>query len=328
VKAGTIEGVAGFSFGLPPLDWDDRQKKLDGHFLQSRAWAIFQAALGRQVLWAQGEDWSWLGALRRSRGIKYFSLAYGPTVAGFLTEPLESLREAGRQLGADFVRFEPVGGFDSAELQRHARYFGQVQPQHTLVLDLDRTEAELRSGLAASNRNRINTASKRGLQFSIEQTPASGQLFLNLLHATSERAGFNMYPDEYYQSMFDSLMPEGSVKLFMAHHEEQLVAAAVGFDYNGTRYYAHAAADQQLNKQYKAAVPLVWYMISDAFHQGYRAFDFWGVAPDDNPNHPWAGFTSFKKSFGGRVVAYAGTWDMPLKPLKYQLYRMAKRFLS
>ena len=328
MKAEIIEGSAGFSLGLPSLDWDDYQKKLGGHFLQSRAWAIFQAALGRQVLWARGGDWSWLGAVRRSRGIKYFSIAYGPTVAGSLTEPLESLRKADRHLGADFVRFEPMGGFDSAELQQQARYFGEVQPQHTLVLDLDRSEAELRSSVSAGNRNLINTTSKRGLRFSIEQTPARGQQFLKLLHATSERAGFNMYPDEYYQRMFDSLIPEGSVKLFLARHEDQLVAAAVGFDYNGTRYYAHAAADQQLNKQYKAAVPLVWYMISDALHQGYRAFDFWGVAADDNPAHPWAGFTRFKKSFGGRIVVYAGTWDMPLKPLKYKLYRVAKRFLS
>jgi len=42
-------------------------------------------------------------------------------------------------------------------------------------------------------------------------------------------------------------------------------------------------------------------MITDAKAkpQGLTAFDYGGVAPDDQPDHPWAGATRFKKSPGG-----------------------------
>ena len=38
-------------------------------------------------------------------------------------------------------------------------------------------------------------------------------------------------------------------------------------------------------------------------------------------NHPWAGFTKFKRSFGGHDVTFAGAWDLPLQHSRYWLYR-------
>ena len=43
-------------------------------------------------------------------------------------------------------------------------------------------------------------------------------------------------------------------------------------------------------------------MIIDAKHNGRKKFDFWGVTTSEDPNHPWYGFTKFKKSFGGELV--------------------------
>jgi lipid II:glycine glycyltransferase (peptidoglycan interpeptide bridge formation enzyme) len=49
------------------------------------------------------------------------------------------------------------------------------------------------------------------------------------------------------------------------------------------------------------------------------------VAPEDQPNHKWAGFTAFKKSFGGREVTYPGTWDLPVKKVRYGAYQLARK---
>jgi lipid II:glycine glycyltransferase (peptidoglycan interpeptide bridge formation enzyme) len=57
--------------------------------------------------------------------------------------------------------------------------------------------------------------------------------------------------------------------------------------------------------------------------RGSQLIDLYGIAPDDaGPRHPWAGFSAFKKKFGGQVVEYAGTWDLPLTN-KYRIYRTA-----
>jgi lipid II:glycine glycyltransferase (peptidoglycan interpeptide bridge formation enzyme) len=64
-------------------------------------------------------------------------------------------------------------------------------------------------------------------------------------------------------------------------------------------------------------VPLLWQLISDARHAGAHTFDFWGIAPTDNSDDKRAGYTRFKRSFGGQVKEYAGTSDLPIHAVKY-----------
>jgi lipid II:glycine glycyltransferase (peptidoglycan interpeptide bridge formation enzyme) len=64
-------------------------------------------------------------------------------------------------------------------------------------------------------------------------------------------------------------------------------------------------------------------MIFDAKARGKQHFDYYGVAPPHAPKtHKWAGFSQFKRSFGGREVEYAGTWEIPIKLARYQAYRL------
>ena len=71
---------------------------------------------------------------------------------------------------------------------------------------------------------------------------------------------------------------------------------------------------------------LLWQLISDARHAGAHTFDFWAIAPTDYSDHKRAGYTRFKRSFGGQVKEYAGMWDLPIHAVKYSLYRAAKTF--
>ena len=109
------------------------------------------------------------------------------------------------------------------------------------------------------------------------------------------------------------------------------VAAALCFDFPGTRYYAHAVSDPETARRLQAAAPLVWRMILDARESGARAIRLLGhharrtgrrrCAP-----HPWDGFSQFKRSFGGEAVERAGTWDLGVRSLRHSLYRAAVRF--
>ena len=104
----------------------------------------------------------------------------------------------------------------------------------------------------------------------------------------------------------------------------QVIAAALVYDYDGVRYYAHAAADYE-HRKLRAGTVLLVQMILDAARAGQQTFDFWGITTSTDPEHPWAGFTQYKKSFGGRQVDYAGTWDLPLNKHKYQLYKTLRQ---
>ena len=116
------------------------------------------------------------------------------------------------------------------------------------------------------------------------------------------------------------MIGQGVASYYIATVENSPASISLIFDWGDTRYYTHTGNDQVLNRQYKAAVSNVWQMILDAKAAGLKHFDFWGIAPPDEPNHPWAGISGFKHGFGGEVVANIGTYDIPLNKAKYKLY--------
>jgi len=305
-------------------DWEQLQRQLGAHFLQSDRWAEFQESVGEVPIQIAGDDggWSCQGFFHKSGGFSYLYCPYGPTVqaAGKLAEVANEWKNQ----SVDFVRFEPMGGVDEDEVKIiGAKSSIEIQPSHTVIVDLTKDEEALRSDLSSGHRNAVNGADRRGLAF---REGGQGDLptLLELLHKTAGRQGFRPHPDEYYRKMTDALMPAGAAKIYLAEAGGQAVAGAVVFDYNGTRMYAHAASDPE-TRQLQAAVPLVWHMMTEAKIAGLQKFDLWGVAPAGAASsHPWAGFSQFKRAFGGQEVRYAGTWDLPLKPARYQAYRAAR----
>lgn len=275
-------------------------------------------------------DWSWVGFVQQGTGVRYLYLPYGPTARDGLEAAIESAVGAARSLGLDFLRFEPCGSAasEAALARARARRVKPVQPQHTWVLDLDADEEALRAGLERGHRSRVNAAPRKGVEVRVSEDPhADVGRFLELMRRTTERAGFVAHPDDYYRAMVRVLASSGAARLYVAEKDGRAVSAAISFEHPraGTRYYAHAAADQEVNRKVGASVALVWRMILDARASGYRLFDFWGVAPEGEPDHPWASISHFKRSFGGRPVDRLGTWEIPLNLIKYTLYRAARQ---
>ena len=103
----------------------------------------------------------------------------------------------------------------------------------------------------------------------------------------------------------------------------KIISASLFFDdlENKTRFYMQSATDSDY-KKLPATVGLLTASIFDAKEKGLKFFDFWGIAPENAPpTHPWAGFTAFKKSFGGFARDYSGTFDLALNKKKYALYK-------
>jgi lipid II:glycine glycyltransferase (peptidoglycan interpeptide bridge formation enzyme) len=132
--------------------------------------------------------------------------------------------------------------------------------------------------------------------------------------------GIHTHSDSYFQAQAKALFPTGEAKLFYVTYEDKPIAASVVFDDATTRYYIHAGSNDAYRKL-SAGTALLAYMIIDAKRHDKTSFDLYGIAPNNDPTHPWAGFTKFKKSFGGTPLTYVGAWDLPLIKLQYLLYR-------
>jgi FemAB family. len=59
---------------------------------------------------------------------------------------------------------------------------------------------------------------------------------------------------------------------------------------------------------------------------GARSLDLWSVAePGDDAPAEWAGFSAFKRRFGGRPVRHVGTFDFVTDPFWYPVRDLRER---
>ncbi|HEY8474581.1 MAG TPA: peptidoglycan bridge formation glycyltransferase FemA/FemB family protein [Natronosporangium sp.] len=296
-----------------PPDWDDALFAVDGHFLQSSHWFAFQTALDRPTFFGRGDGWS-CAAYLEAGGARLYA-PYGPTVTGpgGLGGALAALVELAGEVGAERVRVEPFGAESDPAAELTGRGFQRnpkdYQPSLTWVRNLRCTREELLRGMYKANRQRYRTAANRGLSFHTSTDPADVDVFVEMVHVVAERTGITPHRDDYYRTMARAMMPRGAMTLYLAEHEQQPVAGVLVFDSPTVRYTVHSGSFPVARKLH-AASPLRTQIMLDAHAAGQRWLDFWGVAPPDQPEHRWAGFTRFKQSFGGDYLRYAGTWEL------------------
>ncbi len=303
------------------------------YFLQGPQWADFQRSLGRTVHEQSGPGWSFLAVEEANPAGKLLYAPYGPVAASLpaFDAALAALTDLARSCGAVFVRIEPVdAGLAAPGAAALLRGRGlqpapvNQQPELSWIVDLDRDFKDVLADMKPVNRNLYRNIHKKGVTFRSSQDPAEISVLLEFLHMTAARNGFKPQSDEYLGQVARSLMPAGAATLFIAELEGAPIAAALAYDSADTRTYAHAALDDT-HRKLSAGIPLLVTLMADAREKGLKHVDLWGVAPEDQPDHKWAGFTAFKKSFGGRQVAYAGTWDLPVRKLRYAGYQLARR---
>lgn len=302
-------------------------------FLQTPAWAAVQRSLGRRVHEQSGPGWSFLAIEEKNPAGKVIYAPYGPVAESVeaFDAATAALVALARKVHAVFVRMEPAAsGFTASDAGPLLRARGMrpapvnQQPELSWIVDLDGDFKEVLAGMKPTNRNLYRNIHKKGVTFRASQDPADIRILLHFLHLTAARNGFKPQSDEYLTQVAASLLPAGSGTLFIAELEGEPIAAAFAYDSADTRVYAHAALDDT-HRKLSAGIPLLVTLMADAKEKGLKHVDLWGVAPEDQPDHKWAGFTAFKKSFGGREVSYPGTWDLPVNKLRYGAYQLARK---
>lgn len=300
--------------------------------LQSAAWADFQRALGKKVFSGSGDGFSFLAIREKTPLGSFLYVPFGPAAGDLagLRRSLDALAALAAAERAHYVRVEPASTDLCPSAASVLAGLGltkaptDVQPKLTWVVDLAQDEKAILGGMRSTSRGLYQNIRKKGVTFEISENPADIPVLLAFLHQVSERAAFRAQSDDYLAQAAQILMPAGNAKLFIARLGGEPIAAALSYDTGTTRVYAHAAADEA-HRSLNAGVPLVVTMMMDAKSSGMTRFDMWGVSAEDQPEHPWAGFSRFKRSFGGFEVEHPGSWDLPVNPLMYRAYTMARR---
>jgi lipid II:glycine glycyltransferase (peptidoglycan interpeptide bridge formation enzyme) len=240
------------------------------------------------------------------------------------------MQDYGRQLNASWLSLEPVGQnlavkdikqvlnqFKARVAARHR------EPDLTRIIDLSPDPGDLLTTISQSTRSFIRKNQReKFVSFKTSTNPDDILIFTQMLNVIAKRQNIYFYSDEYFKKQAQVLMPAGAMFLEIAIFEGQPVASALFHDYGQVSNYTYAGSLPQA-RQTNASALLLWQAMLNAKQRGIKKMDLYGIAPEAAPaSHPWAGFTSFKAKFGGRVVQLAGTWDFPLNN-RYRLYRTA-----
>jgi lipid II:glycine glycyltransferase (peptidoglycan interpeptide bridge formation enzyme) len=244
---------------------------------------------------------------------------------------LQYIRKTLTSLNTHYIRFDPLI-IESPENNRLLHELGLlqgatfVQPEHTILLDLRKTEEELLTAMSKTTRYDIKRGQKDGIRITSSVEASDFDIFWKMFYETVKRQKFVAYSKSYYQKQLECLKENGNYKIYIAYDAETPLAAALVASDEGCSYYLHAGrAQSKLDGAKYAPKVLLWQAIIDAKERGKRRFNLYGIAKnDEDPNDPWYGLSAFKKSFGGYTLSYVGSLDFPVT-VQYWLIRLFEK---
>lgn len=306
---------------------------------QSLGWKNYQEALGRETrLYIAEED----GRIEASALVIIDRTAFGLSTWDVPRGPIERVGSKQWEVGSFLLKqiaqdakkdrcitlyFSPI-----QENPLPTAYFPlptsssprHEQPSATRILDLTLSDEEILAQMHPKGRYNIHVAEKHGVR--VERSDDAGA-FHALLTSTAARDGFTVSPKRHYEA-FLKFVP--GVFLLFAYEQNgsEPIAGLLGVIYGHTGIYYYGASSYE-HRALMAPFLLQWEAMRLCKAASCRSYDLLGIAPPDaEPDHPWAGISSFKAKFGGQAVVYPPEQQIVLRPGAKTLLSAKRRLLG
>jgi lipid II:glycine glycyltransferase (peptidoglycan interpeptide bridge formation enzyme) len=310
-----------------------------GNFLQSDFWGRFKTKFGWKTYsfsleFESGEKMPLLVLYKTV--LRIFNFAYVPwgplfppsVSCGNYKETLVELsQKLQKELPPDcaFIRYDlPIIIEKDIPIQLGAPFSQakNVQCPHTVILDLRKSTDEILSQMKSKWRYNIRLGNKKVAVKKCGHERLDE--FYLLLKETAKRDKISLHSHSYYETLLSDSDESNDVRLYLAEHEGATIAGIVTLFRKKEAVYLYGASSSQ-HRNLMAPYALQWQAILDAKEAGCETYDFFGIAPDDNPRHPMHGLYFFKTGFGGSIVHRPGCVDFSYKPLAALLFRILEK---
>ncbi|MDR0462818.1 MAG: peptidoglycan bridge formation glycyltransferase FemA/FemB family protein [Pseudomonadales bacterium] len=316
--------------------WEDfLWTHLEASFLQSWSWGEFQKKIGHEI-WRQGfyrgdklVGVMLLASEPAKRG-KYLTVPGGPIIdwndEELRRKVVEEMKRIGKESESVFVRVRPQLE-ETDESKKIFANLGFVKaPMHlhaelTHRLDLTKSADELLIAMRKNTRSEIKKAGKLGIEVRETKDPEAIKKFYEIQLETAKRQNFTPFGEQYLTEQFAVLAAKNEVVLYESFYEGELLAQAFVIFYHNEAVY-HYGTGTLLGRKHPGAYLIQWMAIQEAQRRGMKIYNFWGVAPEGNSEHRFAGLSLFKRGFGGDDYAYLSAQDLVVEPLKYKMVHL------
>ena len=310
--------------------------KLVSHIIQSWEWGEFRKKAGI--------DLTRIGHFEGNRLTFAYQLTFHAvpffknTIGYFPKGPMpnekiiETLKEVGEQKNAAFIKIEPNVTCDpQVDTGSQLRTLGLVTSKKSLftkynfLIDLTKSEDELLASMHPKTRYNIGVAQRKNVQIYQSTNADDFETYLKLYFETTKRQRYFGHTPTYHRLLWETLMPAGMAKLFVAKYMNKPLVVWMLFNFGQTLYYPYGGSSPEY-KEVMASNLVAWEAIRFGKKMGLKVFDMWGALPPNvKESHQWYGFHRFKAGYGPIHIEYIGTYDLVLKPHLYNILNAADK---
>jgi len=261
---------------------------------------------------------------------KYVHLRHGPLFIEYKKEYIDFLlsylEERAKKTGFSFIRLSPLIPSEKGSEIFSKKKFRDAQihrmdAEVCWILPLDISEEEILKNMRKSHRYLIKKSLSSGVRIERTQNLNKIKLFLPLYKKLAHKKHFVAHGG--VSEEFEVFVKNNQAELFLAYFENKVISGALIDFVDGMAIYRHSASDD-LYRHIPAMYLLQWEVIKEAKRRKMKAYNFWGIAPDDNPRHPWKGVSLFKTGFGGEKREFMHGKDYVLSWKYWLIYALER----
>ncbi len=315
------------------------------NFQQSLEWGNVKTNWIKEVILSEDDDGNIRGSLCVwIRKIPIFgNLMYsarGPVCDITNKEILKDIKDGTDLLAKKYkafaIRMEPDIEKSNDEYRKIAEELGykikddskdfkdEIQPRFVFRLDLrGKTKDDIFKEFHQKTRYNVRYAIKKGVVIK-EGTRDDLKAFHDIMIETGKRDEFGIRSLEYFEKMYDELVPFGHMKLLLAYYEDKPIAGIIPIIYGNKVWYLYGASSNS-HRNLMPNYLLQWTMIQEAIDLGADMYDFRGVAGVVDESHPQYGLYRFKKGFNAVFTEFIGEVYISYKPLVHKAYKFSEK---
>ena len=308
------------------MTWGEVVKKYkEANFLQSPEYALMNETLGCKTFEEdfEGKAWALLIVRNAKRG-RYLEIPCGPLLdwddKKLVAKVFAKITEIAKKEKCVFVRIRPQLEASEKNLKMLEKLGLKKSPmhlaaEHTVMIDLSKSEEELLAAMRRQTRYEVRRVDKLGIKIKKSNDKAIFEEFHAVQAETAKRQNF--IPPTMKVLYAEKEAFGDNIVIYTAVNSEDEPVAYGLIIKSGQEADYYEAASTNLNRKLPGAYAIIWQAMRDLKKEGYKRFNLWGIAPAGQPNHRYAGVTTFKTGFGGDVVEFVSAHDLVISKMRY-----------